>query len=155
MKMQEIVERLVAEALEERTDLFLVDLHITPSNQIRIAIDGDKGVSLDDCVLISRAVEHNLDRESNDFSLEVSSVSVSEPIKMQRQYNKNLGRKLRVKTFEGDKIEGSLTEIKETGIVLEWKAREPKPVGKGKHTVEKVQEINFDSIKEAKAVITF
>lgn len=155
MKMQEIVERLVAEALEERTDLFLVDLHITPSNQIRIAIDGDKGVSLDDCVLISRAVEHNLDRESNDFSLEVSSVSVSESIKMQRQYNKNLGRKLRVKTFEGDKIEGSLTEIKETGIVLEWKAREPKPVGKGKHTVEKVQEINFDSIKEAKAVITF
>lgn len=153
--MQEIVERLIAEALEERTDLFLVDLQITPSNQIRIAIDGDKGVSLDDCVLVSRAVEHNLDRESSDFSLEVSSVSITEPIKMQRQYNKNLGRKLRVKTLEGDKIEGNLTEIKETGIVLEWKAREPKPVGKGKHTVEKVQEINFESIKEAKAVITF
>lgn len=155
MEMQEIVERLIAEALEERTDLFLVDLQITPSNQIRIAIDGDKGVSLDDCVLVSRAVEHNLDRESSDFSLEVSSVSITEPIKMQRQYNKNLGRKLRVKTLEGDKIEGNLTEIKETGIVLEWKAREPKPVGKGKHTVEKVQEINFESIKEAKAVITF
>lgn len=153
--MKEIVERLVSEALEEREDLFLVDLHITPSNQIRVAIDGDKGVNLDDCVLISRAVEHNLDRESNDFSLEVSSVSVTDPIKLQRQYNKNIGRKLKVITIEGDKFEGSLTEIKESGIVLEWKAREPKPIGKGKRTVEKVQEINFDNIKEAKSVITF
>ncbi|MCL4150489.1 UNVERIFIED_CONTAM: hypothetical protein GTU68_032543 [Idotea baltica] len=103
---------------------------------------------------ISRNVEHNLDRETTDFSLEVSSPGLTEPFVNNRQYKKNLGKTLKVKT-ETDKFEGELLEINDDGIVLEWKVREPKPVGKGKVTVVKTATLQFDSIKQAKVKLKF
>ena len=84
--LQDKVEKLLNEALEERPSLFLIDLKISPTNQINIVIDGDHGVSLQDCVEVSRAVEHNLDREENDFSIEVATAGATEPIMLPRQY---------------------------------------------------------------------
>jgi ribosome maturation factor RimP len=153
--MQEKVTQLLNQALESNESLFLIDFTISQSNQIRIVIDGDNGVSVNDCIAVSRAIEHNLDREEIDFSLDVASAGVSEPLLKTRQFIKNIGRKLTVKTQEGDAIEGILSKANSTEIVLQWKVREPKPIGKGKVTVQKEKVLNYKDIVEAKVMITF
>lgn len=152
--LQERVENLLEEAFQEYNSLFLISLNISDQNHILIVIDGDEGVSVDDCIAVSRKIENNLDREEEDFSLEVASSGVSEPLKFARQYQKNIGRKLEV-TTKTDKFVGNLTDVNEDGIVLSWKAKEPKPIGKGKVTVDKEAKIAFQEIEKAKVVITF
>ncbi len=117
-------------------------------------IDGDNGVNLQDCIDVSRSIEHNLDREEQDFSLEVASAGATAPLKFPRQYKKNIGRTLEV-TTENEKIEAELTDADDEAIKLEWKAREPKKIGKGKETVVKTVEIPYISIKKAVVVISF
>ena len=150
----EKVKELLIEALAENDSLFLIDLSFLPGNKIHVVVDGDAGVSLNECIRISRKIEHNLDREEEDFALEVTTPDIAEPIKVQRQYLKNLNRILSVKTQE-EKFEGTLTEVNEHNIVLNWKAREPKPIGKGKVTVEKTATLAYDEIIEAKVKIIF
>ena len=152
--MKKEVEKLLNEALAEKPYLFLIDLSIVGDNQIRVTIDGDTGVSVQDCMDVSRAIEHNLDREEEDFSLEVLSAGASEPLTMVRQYKKNIGRTLQLKT-EGDTIEGELIEATDDAVTLKWKAREPKPVGKGKVTVQKEAIVPYNDIVEAKVMIKF
>ena len=152
--LQERVENLLEEAFQEYNSLFLITLDISDQNHILIVIDGDEGVSVDDCIAVSRKIENNLDREEEDYSLEVASSGVSEPLKLDRQYQKNIGRKLEV-TTKTDKFVGNLTDVNEDGIVLSWKAKEPKPIGKGKVTVDKEAKIAFQEIEKAKVVITF
>lgn len=151
---QEKVKKLVDEALAENESLFLIDLNFLPGNKIQLIVDGDSGVALNEIVRISRHVEHNLDREEEDFALEVTSPDIKEPLVVQRQYIKNVNRILKVKTAEGA-FEGTLTKADDTEIVLHWKAREPKPIGKGKVTVEKSVNIAYKDIKEAKVKIVF
>ncbi len=152
---KEKVTALLNEVLEERKDLFLIDFEIGSGNKINVVLDGDNGVNLKDCMLVSRNIEHNLDREEEDFSLEVASAGASTPLKMLRQYKKNIGRNLAVKMIDLKEYEGVLSEVIDDKIVLKWKAREPKPVGKGKVTVQKVQEIEIAEIGEAKVIIKF
>lgn len=141
-------------ALAERPDLFLIDLNITSGNHIKVVIDGDNGVLVEDCMFISRAIEHSLDREEEDFSLEVMSAGAASPLVHKRQYKKHVQRTLKVKT-ESENIEGVLTEADSQAIKLEWKVREPKPVGKGKVTVKKEALIPYEDIVEAKVMIKF
>ncbi|MBT9188038.1 MULTISPECIES: ribosome assembly cofactor RimP [Zobellia] len=148
------VEALLKDALEEDGSLFLIDFSMSADNTIKVVLDGDEGVTVQDCMKISRAIEHNIDRDEHDFSLEVASAGAASPLVMPRQYNKNVGRKLAVRT-EAETYEGNLTETTHDGIVLEWKAREPKPIGKGKVTVQKKELINFSDIKEAKVILKF
>lgn len=148
------VRALVDEALAENESLFLIDLVITSTNKIQVTVDGDNGVPLSECIRISRNVEHNLDREEEDFALEVSTPDISHPLKEKRQYKKNINRILKVKTEE-DVFEGTLTAVNSDEITLYWKTREPKPVGKGKVTVEKTVNIPYNNIKEAKVKIVF
>ncbi|MBR9914944.1 MAG: ribosome assembly cofactor RimP [Algicola sp.] len=152
---KETVKNLLDEGLKEREDLFLIDFQVLPDHTIKIVIDGDNGVLVEDCMFISRAIEHNLDREEQDFSLEVLSAGATSPLTNKRQYKKNLGRTLSVKTTDDKTVEGKLTEVKDDSILLEWKAREPKPVGKGKVTVKKQADISFDTISKAQVVIKF
>ncbi|TVZ07777.1 ribosome maturation factor RimP [Cellulophaga sp. RHA_52] len=152
---KEQVTSLLEGALKENPSLFLIDFTITPDFKINIVLDGDNGVTLKDCVAVSRAIDHNLDREEQDFSVEVASAGASSPLVLPRQYAKNIGRKLEVKTIEGRNFEGQLTAATEEAITLEWKAREQKPIGKGKVTVQKKEEILFSDIKEAKVVLKF
>ena len=152
---RDTVYNLLNEALDEREDLFLISLDVLPDNTIKIIIDGDNGVIVEDCIFVSRAIEHNLDREEQDFSLEVLSAGATEPLINLRQYMKNIGRTLRVKTKENETIEGELTKVNDDNILLEWKAREPKPVGKGKVTVKKQAELAYDAISKAQVVIKF
>ncbi|WP_299122129.1 ribosome assembly cofactor RimP [uncultured Winogradskyella sp.] len=149
------VEDLLQNALKERQDLFLIDFNMSSDNAIKIVIDGDKGVLVEDCMFISRAIEHNIDRDEHDFSLEVLSSGATTPLTLPRQYKKHVGRNLEVKTLDSQNLEGELVEVNDNGMVLKWKAREPKPVGKGKVTVIKEANVTFDNIKEAKVKIKF
>ena len=155
MTFKEKVEGLLNQGLEENPSLFLVDLNISDSYKITVTLDGDNGVTLQDCIDISRVIEQNLDREEQDFSLEVASAGVSSPLKGIRQFKKNKGRTLKVKTLSGETIEAELAEVNDDFIVLKWKSREPKKVGKGKETVENQREISYSEIKEAIVTIIF
>ncbi|BCY28125.1 ribosome assembly cofactor RimP [Flavobacterium okayamense] len=149
------VEELLNEALNVRSDLFLIELKISDDRKILVTLDGDNGVNLQDCIDVSRAIEHNLDREEFDFALEVASAGAYSPMTLPRQYKKNIGRKVKVKTISGNVIEADITEASEENITLEWKAREPKKIGKGKETVEKKVVLPFEEIKEATVIISF
>ncbi|MEC4115653.1 ribosome assembly cofactor RimP [Myroides phaeus] len=155
MTLKSKVQQLIDQALEQYPSIFIIDFTISSDNKITVIIDGDEGVVLQDCINFSRAIEHNLDREEEDFSLEVASAGATSPIKLFRQYNKNIGRKLKVVTHEQEKYEATLDSIVDDKIVLKWKTREPKPVGKGKVTVEKEAVIPFENIKEANVIISF
>ena len=148
------VKDLLEQGLEEKPNLFLIDFSIGTDNTIKIIIDGDDGVTVEDCIFISRTVENNLDREENDFSLEVASAGATSPLTHIRQYNKNIGRLLEVKT-KTENMEGTLIQATENEITLQWKSREPKPVGKGKVTVQKQADIAYENIVEAKVMIKF
>lgn len=153
--MREKVEKLLQQALGNNPTLFLLDFAISEANHIRVVIDGDNGVTVEDCMNVSREIEHNLDREEEDFSLEVMSAGVSEPLQLPRQYKKNVGRNLKVRTQEGKTVEGTVAQATDNAVTLQWKAREPKPVGKGKHTVQKEAVLPYSDIAEAKVMITF
>ncbi|MBT8312764.1 MAG: ribosome assembly cofactor RimP [Flavobacteriaceae bacterium] len=152
--LKEKVAQLLEQELKASPSLFLIDFKVTPNQTIKIVIDGDEGVRLKDCVQVSRAIERELDREEYDFSLEVTSAGATAPLVNPRQYLKNIGRKLAVRTAESQ-FEGNLAEADENRIILEWKTREPKPVGKGKTTVLKTQEIPISDIEEAKVKLNF
>jgi ribosome maturation factor RimP len=154
MSFKEQVEQLVKAALDENPTLFLIDLSIGGDNTIRILLDGDEGVTLQACMEVSRKVEHNLDREENDFSLEVSSCGVGSPLTLPRQFKKNVDRKLEVVDSEDKLVQGTLITVTEDSFTLEWKAREPKPIGKGKVTVTKTREFKYGSFKNAKVIVS-
>lgn len=151
--LRDQVKTLLEDALNDDKSLFLIDFSVGADHTIKVVLDGDDGVTLADCMKISRAIEHQLDREEHDFSLEVTSAGAASPLTLPRQYPKNIGRKLKVRTAD-ETVEGNLAEVTDDGIVLQWKTREPKPIGKGKHTVEKKAKIDFSDIVEAKVIVT-
>ncbi len=126
---------------------FLVDLKISTDNRINVAIDGDNGITIDDCIELSRAIEGSLDRDEEDFELNVASAGLDSPLKLKRQYRKNIGRELSVTTFDGENVTGRLTEADETHIVVQ-------PAGKKKAPAEPVS-FEYSDIKTAKIVINF
>jgi len=150
-----IVKNLLKNALEQNPELFLIELKFLAENKIFVEVDGDSGVTLKECIRISREIEHNLDREEEDFSLEVTSPDVANPLKVKRQYIKNINRVLDVKLKDNTAVQGELKSVTDDEIELEWKAREPKPIGKGKITVVKNAIIQFEDILEAKVKIIF
>lgn len=149
------VKELLDDSLQKRKDLFLIDFEILEGNKIRIVIDGDNGVLVEDCMFVSRAIEHNLDRETEDFSLEVSSAGATTPLANKRQYKKHIGRILKIATLDKEKYEAVLIAANNDFISLEWKVREPKPVGKGKITVKKNISISFEEIEKAQIKLVF
>ena len=154
MTFKEKVHKLLAEALLDKPTLFLIDLTITDAFKVIVSLDDDKGVALQDCIDVSRAIEANLDREEQDFSLEVASVGVGSPLKLVRQYKKNVGRTLIVKTVN-ENLEAELVEANDDFVILSWEAREPKKIGKGKETVQKTLQLPYGDIKEAIVTVTF
>jgi ribosome maturation factor RimP len=155
MSFKETVKVLLDEALSQKPSMFLIDLVVTEDNKISITLDDDNGVVLQDCMVVSRAIEHELDKDALEYSIDVASAGVSTPLKFIRQYKKNVGRNIKVTTNELDKIEAKLIEADDKKITLEWQSREPKKVGKGKETVNNKKEIAYAEIKEAIVLISF
>ena len=146
MSLRLKVENLLSEILDENPSLFLIELKIGVDNSINIVLDGDNGVTLNDCIKTSRFIEHQLDRDDKDFSIEVTSSGVGNPLKNSRQFLKNIGRKLKVELLNGSSIQGLLDAADDFGFTLKWKQREPKPIGKGKRTVEKKEKLSYDEV---------
>ncbi|NQY28646.1 MAG: ribosome assembly cofactor RimP [Flavobacteriaceae bacterium] len=152
---KELVNKLLQAGLDEKPELFLIDFTVDTGNKISVVLDGDNGVSVKDCIFISRAIDNNLDDEEHEFSLDVASCGATSPLKTPRQYIKNIARTLAVKLQSGNTLEGKMTKANDESITLEWDTREPKPIGKGKITVHKIEEIAYSDIVEAKVVIKF
>ena len=129
------------------TDKFLVDLKISTDNRINVAIDGDNGITIDDCIELSRTIENNLDRDVEDFELNVASAGLDQPLKLRRQYKKNIGQDLTVTTFGGETFEGHLADANDDYITLKL------PGKKNTHTGP--IQINYPDIKTATIVIKF
>ncbi|CAD0222977.1 ribosome assembly cofactor RimP [Chryseobacterium sp. D764] len=155
MEFRKRIDELLNEFLETRKDLFLIDLKISAGDDITVILDGDNGVSLQDCLDASRAIEFNMDREEHDFSLQVMSAGLSEPLSTPRQFGKNIGREIEVMLEDSSKIEGELSKVDDEKITLTLRYRKPKDIGKGKVDVEEEKEIPYSEIKKALVVIKF
>ncbi|AZA78958.1 ribosome assembly cofactor RimP [Chryseobacterium sp. G0186] len=155
MEFRKRIEELLNEFLETRQDLFLIDLKFSTGDDITVILDGDNGVTLQDCLDASRAVEFNMDREEHDFSLQVMSAGLSEPLSTPRQFKKNLGREIEVMLEDSSKIEGELSKVDDEKITLILRYRKPKDIGKGKVDAEEEKEISYSEIKKALVVIKF
>ncbi|ANF50397.1 ribosome assembly cofactor RimP [Chryseobacterium glaciei] len=155
MEFRKKIEELLNEFLDTRKDLFLIDLKFSAGDDITVILDGDSGVTLQDCLDASRAVEFNMDREEHDFSLQVMSAGLSEPLVTPRQFNKNLGRDIEVLLTDSSEIEGELSKVDDEKITLILRYRKPKEVGKGKVDVEEEKEIPYSEIKKALVAIKF
>lgn len=155
MEFRKRIEELLNEFLETRKDLFLIDLKFSAGDDITVILDGDNGVSLQDCLDASRAIEFNMDREEHDFSLQVMSAGLSEPLATPRQFAKNIGREIEVLLNDSTKIEGELAKVDEEKITLILRYRKPKDIGKGKVDVEEEKEIPYSEIKKALVTIKF
>ena len=155
MEFRKKIEELLNQFLEERNDLFLIDLKISANDDVTVILDGDNGVSLQDCLDASRAIEFNMDREEHDFSLQVMSAGLSEALASERQFRKNIGRDLDVLMKDDTKIEGELVKVDAEKITLLLRYRKPKEIGKGKVDVEEEKEIPYSEIKKALVAIKF
>ncbi|WP_447951787.1 ribosome assembly cofactor RimP [Chryseobacterium koreense] len=155
MDFRSKIEELLNGFLAERADLFLIDLKISAADEVTVILDGDHGVSLQDCLDASRAIEFNMDREEHDFSLQVMSAGLSEPLNSERQFRKNIGRDLDVLLKDDTKIEGELGKVDKDGITLVLRYRKPKEIGKGKMDVVEEKEIPYTEIKKALVAIKF
>lgn len=147
--------RELAENKLKENESFLVDITVSAMNKIRVTIDNFKGVSIQECVGVSRFIENQLDRESEDFELEVSSPGLDQPFKVLQQYQKYLGREVEIKLIDGQKTEGKLTAVNKIEIELEQVSKEKIEGKKGKQTVVKKLNLPFEKIKETKIIIKF
>lgn len=149
-----VVSQLVEEALAS-SDNYLVDVEIRPGNQIIVEIDNDKSVCIDDCVALSRYLEERLDRNVEDYELEVGSAGITSPFKVHRQYVKNIGNEVEILTKGGVKLTGLLKEVSDNGVVVSVE-KKVKPEGaKRKITVMEDESYTFDEIKYTKYLIRF
>lgn len=155
MEFRKNIETLLNDFLRTREDLFLIDLKFSAGDDITVILDGDNGVSVQDCLDASRAIEFNMDREEHDFSLQVMSAGLSEPLSIPRQFHKNIGREIEVLLNDSAEIEGELAKVDEEKITLVLRYRKPKEVGKGKVDVEEEKEIPYSDIKKALVVLKF
>jgi ribosome maturation factor RimP len=147
------IEDLVGQILSESEDVFLVSVRIKPTNNIKVFLDADTGLSIDKCVKVNRqmyrTIEENAWYPDGNFSLEVSSAGIEEPLKMLRQYKKNIGRNVEVILNDDSVLEGKLMEANENLVQLEFIE------GKNKKAVTVVKEIPFDQIKQTTVLIAF
>jgi len=153
MILKENIEKLVNESLEG-TDMFLVKLNVGSDNKITIFIDGDSGVAINDCVNLSRFVEHRLDRETEDFELNVSSSGVDQPFVNLRQYQKYIERPVEVFLSDGTKKRGILQSANENEIVIALEKKNTNKKSKKMIAGEEVK-IAMSTISQTKALIIF
>ena len=144
---------MIQSLLEGQTDYFLVDVRVKPTSNIKVFLDGDQGISIEKCVQINRGLYKRLEESglfpTGDFSLEVSSPGLDEPLKLHRQYKKNIGRQVELLLQDGSKIEGRLLEVSEDGVIVE----ETKGKNKKKEVINHA--FLFDNIKTTKIQVVF
>jgi len=143
---------LITPTLEEKK-YFVVTLEVRPGNNILIEIDSAYGVKIIDCVSVSKAIENNLDRENEDFELQVSSPGLDKPFKVIQQYEKNIGKDVQIQTLENKIEKGKLLSVNNINITVEIERKVKE--GKKKKTIIENKVFNFNQIKETKIIISF
>ncbi|MDT8401785.1 MAG: ribosome assembly cofactor RimP [Bacteroidales bacterium] len=146
---KEIVKDVVKNYCEGR-DIFPVDIKVSTTNRITVLVNKPSGISIEECVMLSRHIEANLDREKEDYELNVSSPGLDMPFKVREQYEMSIGRKVEVTDNEGKKITGTLKNVSGEGFEIET---EKTKNGKNKETQE--LSFNFEDVKKVKEVIRF
>ncbi|MDE5673765.1 MAG: ribosome assembly cofactor RimP [Muribaculaceae bacterium] len=137
------------------TDLYLVDVKVSPQNEITVEIDSDTCVDIDRCVQLTREIEGSFSREEEDYELEVGSSGLTSPFKVRRQYNKNLGNDVEVLTKDGKKYNGMLREAGDDTftVVCEEKVKRE---GSKRPVLEKVDRIfRYEEVKYTKYLLQF
>ncbi|MES2828543.1 MAG: ribosome assembly cofactor RimP [Bacteroidota bacterium] len=153
MQIEKRVTELVEEKISDRPELFLVEVRMLPNNKLIIHVDGDEGINIQDCAAISKHVGFHLEEENTiekAYNLEVSSPGVGEPLRLKRQYDKNVGREVGIKLASGEQKEGKLLSVTDAGIVIEAKVKE-----KGKKVQLAETSLSFSDITETKVLISF
>ncbi|HVZ57577.1 MAG TPA: hypothetical protein VG870_13010 [Chitinophagaceae bacterium] len=155
-----LVEQKITELLQDDPGYFLVEVRIAPGNHVKVFVDADQGASIDRLVQYNRVLYRRLEESGvfpgNDFSLEVSSPGLDEPLKLHRQYVKNTGRWVEVTRTDGAKTAGRLLEVTQDAILVEeekGKSPDGRPRGGKKELVRHV--IPFDNIKTTKIQVKF
>ena len=152
-KVRELVEERMAEL---DNGLFIVELNVSSNNVIQVELDKHEGgVSVDDCIHVSRNVEHNLDREEQDFELQVSSAGLDKGLRVFAQYRKNIGRNVKIKFVDSGSIEGELIAATENEITVRTSRKERIEGRKKKETIIEDQVVPMEQIKETKIIISF
>ena len=150
---QKAIEDFVNTQLKGSDDVFLVEVKVIPGNNIKVFLDADSGITIEKCIRINRALYNQIEESdlfpNGDFSLEVSSPGVEEPLKLHRQYKKNIGRTVEVMMNDGTKKEGKLAAVNDDEIIIEEKS------GQGKKTAVKTTNILFNQVKHTKVLVTF
>ena len=147
MISESYIRQLVEEKLEG-TDMFIVELSVSSNNKIVVEIDGMSGVAIVDCVEVSRQIESNLDRDQEDFELQVSSAGIDKPLRDKRQFEKNIGREVKILLQDSAELKGELLEV---GDSLKLKL----PASKKKKLPEREEIIAWENIRETKILISF
>ena len=154
MIKESTVRELIDETIEG-TDIFLVDLKISGGNKISVLVDAIGGLPITDCMKVSRGIEHNLDRESEDFALDVSSPGLDKSFKVFRQYEKNIGRSIKISTLEEGVFDAKIISVDEPKIELEIEEIITKcDITEGAKKGDKLN-LSISEIKEAKINISF
>ena len=153
MIAEEKIRELVNSKL--RDDLFLVDVRVSPANVIHVELDSMEGITIDQCVEFSRYIQDHLDRDAEDFELEVSSPGIDQYFKVRQQFRKNVGRELSLTSFLNEEYKGRLTDADDKKITLEVLVKEKSENSKKKETVRKTVLFDYDEIKKAKVIISF
>ena len=150
---QKAIEDYIDTLLQNSQDVFLVEVKINTGNNIMVFLDADNGITIEKCVQVNRAlykqIEENTLFENGNFSLEVSSPGVDEPLKLKRQYKKNIGRKIEVLLGDEVKKEGKLLSANDEEIIIE------ETEGKGKKSTIKKTTILYNQIRHTKVLVTF
>ncbi|MEX2512980.1 MAG: ribosome maturation factor RimP [Cyclobacteriaceae bacterium] len=155
MNLKQTIEEIVEKHLPDDSH-FIVDIQISekgPKKALHILIDADQGVNIDGCAAVSRAVGEEIEAKGlieSAYVMEVSSPGVDYPLSSRRQYQKNIGRKLRVFMEGNGELEGKLTEVDQRGITLSVSKKE-----KGKKATEEQLSIVFDQIKKSIVLVSF
>ena len=139
----------------EGSSLFLVDIHISPSNEIEVTIDSDGSVDIDDCADLSRAIEEELDRETEDFELTVTSAGIGQPLKLPRQYKKLIGSPVEVVLKNGTKIIAKLHDADNDTITLAYREMQVVEGKKRKQAVDVVQTYQLSEVKSTTEYLDF
>jgi ribosome maturation factor RimP len=149
-----VVSGIVNEWLEDK-DYFLVDVSVTPDDKIVVEIDHAEGVWIDDCVELSRFIESKLDREEEDYELEVGSAGIGQPFKVLQQYLIHIGKEVEVLTKEGKKLEGVLKDANEENMTVTIQKKVKLEGAKRPKMVEEDVTYKYDEIKYTKYLISF
>lgn len=147
------IEKLVEEFINGK-DLFLVAVKISSSGKITVLADKKEGITIDECVAISRLIEKNFDHDVEDYELQVSSPGLDMPFMVKQQYFKNEGKRIEVVAFDGKKFSGVLKNVNDGGFELETEVKTNKK-GKGKSIEIKEVSFNYDQVKSAREIVTF